>query len=124
MEEYEGVTILATNYLQNFDEAFKRRMRFLIDFPFPNEDYRKEIWKKSIPEQMPTEEVDLDFLSEQFELSGSNIKNIVLHSAFLAAAEGKSVRMNHIMQAVKNEYAKQGKILTAQEAGEYYILLQ
>lgn len=121
MEEYEGVTILASNYQKNFDEAFKRRIKFVIDFPFPDEEGRREIWKKSIPPQIFTSDIDLAYLSRSFELSGSNIKNIVLHAAFLAAASGEKLGMKQLLEAVRNEYAKLGKSLTAKEMGEYFM---
>ncbi|NLL19928.1 MAG: AAA family ATPase, partial [Clostridia bacterium] len=113
MEEYDGVAILATNYIQNFDEAFKRRLKFVIDFPFPNREQRRQIWKKVFPPQLPLGELDYDYLTSRFELSGSNIKNIALYSAFLAAAEGSErVEMKHVMAAIRNEYAKSGKMFT------------
>jgi hypothetical protein len=124
MEEYDGVTILATNYIQNFDEAFKRRIKFVVDFPFPNEEQRREIWQRVFPQMLPLGELDYDYLTSKFELSGSNIKNIALHSAFLAAADGSErVEMKHIMAAIRNEFAKSGKMFTKEDAGEYYILL-
>lgn len=124
MEEYDGVTILATNYIQNFDEAFKRRIKFVIEFPFPSQEQRHEIWQKVFPPQLPLGELDYDFLTWKFELSGSNIKNIALHSAFLAAADGSvRVEMKHIMSAIRNEFAKSGKMFTKKDAGEYYTLL-
>lgn len=124
MEEYSGVVILATNLVQNFDEAFKRRMRFIIEFPFPDAARRRVLWKKAFPEKTPLGDIDVDFLVEHYELSGSNIKNIALQSAFLAAAENSSaVEMKHIIQSVRNEYAKSGKSFTRAEAGEYYCLL-
>ena len=122
IEEYTGVVILATNLVQNFDEAFKRRMRFIIDFPFPDAGLRRIIWQKAFPERAPVENIDLDFLVERFELSGSNIRNIALHSAFLAAGENSSaIGMKHIMAAVRNEFAKSGKAFTRAEAGEYFF---
>jgi len=124
MEEYDGVTIMATNYVQNFDEAFKRRIKFVIDFPFPNQEQRREIWQKVFPLQLPLGELDYDYLTTRFELSGSNIKNIAVHSAFLAAAEGDAkVEMQHIIAAIRNEFAKSGKMFTKEDAGEYYMLL-
>ena len=121
IEEYEGITILATNYLQNFDEAFKRRIKFLIDFPLPDAGARKDIWKRTIPEAMPLEEVDWEYLS-RFGLSGSNIKNAVLCGAFLAASAHKAVGMAELLQGIRQEFAKGGKILTREELGEYYLL--
>ena len=124
MEEYNGVVILATNFVQNFDEAFKRRMRFIIDFPFPDVSLRRELWRKAFPEKAPLDHIDFDYLVERFELSGSNIKNIALHSAYLAAGDGsRSIGMTHIMEALRNEYAKSGKAFTKAEAGEYYFEL-
>ncbi len=124
MEEYSGVVILATNLVQNFDEAFKRRMSYIVEFPFPDVLRRRELWAKAFPEKTPVGDLDIDFLVEHYELSGSNIKNIALHSAFLAVAENSStVEMKHIMRSVKNEYAKSGKAFTKAEAGEYYYLL-
>lgn len=124
IEEFSGVVILATNLVQNFDEAFKRRMRFIIDFPFPDADRRRELWKRAFPQKAPLGNIDFDFLVSQYELSGSNIRNIALHSAFLAASgEGEAIEMKHIMAALRNEYAKSGKAFTRAEAGEYYFFL-
>lgn len=124
MEEYEGITILATNYLQNFDEAFKRRMKFIIDFPFPDADRREQIWRRAFPDRTPVrEDLDYEFLSTAFELSGSNIKNVALHAAFLAAVSQSQVSMAHIIAGIRNEYAKSGKILTKEQLGQYYMLL-
>ena len=122
-EEFSGVVILATNLVQNFDEAFKRRMRFIVDFPFPDADRRRELWKRAFPDKAPLGAVDFDFLVEHYELSGSNIRSIALHSAFLAASQGSSIGMEHIMAALRNEYAKSGKAFTKAEAGEYHHLL-
>ena len=125
MEEYSGVVILATNLVQNFDEAFKRRMSYIIEFPFPDASHRRKLWEKAFPEKTPLGDIDIDFLVEHHELSGSNIKNIALHSAILTARENSSaVEMKHIMRSVKNEYAKSGKAFTKAEAGEYYYLLE
>ena len=124
IEEYNGIVILATNFVQNFDEAFKRRMKLMIDFPFPDKERRAEMWHRAFPAKLPLGEIDYDYLVNGFELSGSNIKNIALHSAFLAAAEGSSeVGMKHIIAALKNEYSKSGKAFTKAEAGEYFYYL-
>ena len=121
IEEYNGIVILATNLVQNFDEAFKRRMKLMIDFPFPDAGRRAEMWKRAFPEKLPLDNIDFDYLVNNFELSGSNIKNIALHSAFLAAADGScAVSMKHIIAALKNEYSKSGKAFTKADAGEYY----
>lgn len=118
MEEYEGVSILATNYYQNFDEAFKRRIRFMIEFPFPDQAARLEIWKGAAPAEMPMQDIDFEFLSS-FDLTGSHIKNIVLQAAYAAAETGGPVGMEHMMRAVRQELDKIGRVLTEEEAGQY-----
>ena len=101
MEEYEGIVILATNYIQNFDEAFKRRIRFMIEFPLPDAKRRLKIWSQVYPRQTPvSEDVDFEFLAGQFELSGSSIKNIAVSAAFRAAAAGTEVEMEQILSLI------------------------
>lgn len=116
MEEYEGLAILATNLRQNLDEAFVRRLAFAIHFPFPEQSSRLGIWAAIWPQEAPlADDVDLDFLSRQFKLSGGNIKNIALASAFLAAHDGEVVTMAHMLHATRREYQKMGKTLTETE---------
>ena len=126
MEEYDGVIVLATNLLQNFDEAFKRRLKFVVDFPFPGPQQRREIWGKVFPGQAPVDSgVDLDYLAERFELSGSNIKNIAVAAAFLAAgAREPTISMESLLLALQREYEKMGKVLTPGELGEYASFLK
>ena len=124
IEEYNGIVILATNLVSNFDEAFKRRMKLIIDFPFPDKKSREMLWHRAFPKELPLDNIDYDYLVNNFELTGSNIKNIALHSAFLAAAESsESVGMKHILSALKNEYSKSGKSFTKEEAGEYFYYI-
>lgn len=124
MECYEGAAILATNLFHHFDEAFKRRMKAVVEFPVPGAQDRKKIWKSMLPQQMPHGEIDFDYLAAQFELTGSNIRNILLHSAFLAAEKGRVMDMEEIIPAVKNEYAKNGKNLSRNDVSEYYMYLE
>ena len=120
MEEYDGVSILATNYQQNIDEAFKRRIQYVVEFPLPGAQERLGMWRRAFPKECPVQEtVDLQFLAEQFELTGSNIKNIAVNAAFLAASDEEAVGMQQILRALRNEYRKSGKRLTASELGQY-----
>lgn len=120
IEEYEGIVILASNYLQNFDEAFKRRIKFMIEFPLPDRERRLEIWKRMYPKEAPvSEELDFAYLARQFELSGSSIKNIAAASAFLAAAQGTEIGMRQVLFALSEELKKSGKLLQREEFGEY-----
>lgn len=112
MEEYEGMTILATNLSKNLDDAFVRRMHFAIEFPFPDEKYRRQIWEKIWPAETPREPaLDLAYLARSFEMAGGNIRNIALAAAFLAADEGGVVQMGHLIRAVQREYQKMGKVV-------------
>ena len=123
MEAYDGMVILSTNHLSDFDEAFKRRMKVIVDFPFPNEEQRRCIWEKTLPQNLPLdEEIDLDYMAQYFEFSGSNIKNAALYAAFLAAAEDVPVGMEHLIAGARNECTNTGQLVRPEEMGEYYTL--
>jgi SpoVK/Ycf46/Vps4 family AAA+-type ATPase len=119
METYEGLAILATNLRQNMDESFIRRLTFTVHFPFPDETNRLLIWKGVWPSQTPlASDLNLDYLARQFKLSGGNIKNVALASAFLACVDGGEINMEHILHAIRREYQKLGKNLTNAELYE------
>lgn len=120
MEEYEGISILATNLQQNIDEAFKRRLKYSVEFSMPSARERHLIWKKAFPKEAPLQEnVDLAFLAENFELTGSNIKNIAVNAAFAAAASQSFIGMGHLVRALCSEYRKCGKVLAREELKQY-----
>ena len=111
MEAYPGAVILATNYKRNIDDAFIRRLDFVIDFPFPEADDRRRIWSLVVPSAAPlADDVDLDFLAAQFKLSGGAIRNCSLAAAFQAADEDADIEMRHFVRAVAQEYGKQGRL--------------
>jgi SpoVK/Ycf46/Vps4 family AAA+-type ATPase len=116
MESYEGVAILTTNMKHALDAAFLRRLRFVVQFPFPDAAQRQAIWRKVFPAQAPLGELDYRRLA-QMNISGGIIRNIAMHAAFLAADEGGSIAMDHILRAAKVEYAKMDKPLTGTETG-------
>jgi hypothetical protein len=119
-EEYEGFVILATNLAPNLDEAFKRRINYAVDFPFPDEPQRERLWRAMFPARTPLgDDLDFGFLARQFALAGGNIKSAALAAAFLAAADGGVVRMSHLMQAVAREWRKLGKLASATEFKSY-----
>ena len=118
LEDYEGITILATNYVNNIDDAFKRRIKFMINFVFPTPDVRLKLWKQILPADARTDEqIDFEFYAKNFELSGSNIKEILTNAAFLAAADNSGIRNCHIIEAIKLNFSKYGKILTNSDFG-------
>jgi hypothetical protein len=110
LERFDGVAILATNFSQNLDEAFSRRIQFSVEFPFPNEQSRAAIWKAHLPEEAPASpSLDLNLLAKQYKITGGNIRNIVLNAAYLAADGGGQLEMKHLVQAARREYKKMGK---------------
>lgn len=110
VESYNGMVILATNFRKNIDEAFMRRMRFIIDFPLPGESEREEIWKKILSGgSVPMEEIEFRLLAQRFKLSGAGIRNAALYAAFKAADSGGKISMAHILEGVKEEMLKNGK---------------
>ena len=116
MEEYPGITVLATNLRQNLDEAFTRRMRFIIEFSLPEIPDRLRIWRSVWPAQMPlATDVDFALLAQRFRLSGGSIRNAALSAAFLAAEQQQSVCMSHLMHAIKREFQKMGRLVNEDE---------
>lgn len=119
IESYDGIVVLATNYKNNIDEAFLRRIRYLVEFPMPGAELRQQIWRSSFADDVPLEEVDFEFLARSFEMSGGLIKNIVLNATFLAADEGTSVNMKHILRSLRSENYKHGKSMIDRDFFEY-----
>jgi SpoVK/Ycf46/Vps4 family AAA+-type ATPase len=109
MEAYEGLTILTTNMRKNLDAAFLRRLRFIIEFPRPDAEAREKIWRQCLPYESH-ELTDADFrqLARRVDLTGGQIRQITLRAAFIAAAAGEQIALEHIAQAVSAELAKLG----------------
>ena len=116
MEQYDGVCILATNLLQNFDEAFRRRMGYMIHFSMPDATQREGIWRGIFPKEAPLGNIDFGFLARQLEFSGATIKNSALHATYLAAMNDSEITTKYILLGAKNEYTKMGKSLSPQLA--------
>jgi hypothetical protein len=108
MEAYRGLAILATNKKSALDPAFLRRLRFVIEFPFPTPHERREIWKRVFPSATPTQGLDIDHLS-RLTLTGSSIYNVALNAAFLAAQAGSPVNMPLVLEAARTEFRKIGR---------------
>ena len=112
MDQYDGIAILTTNLRAHLDPAFVRRLQFIVDFPFPDEDNRRRIWQGCFPADAPREErIDFARLGRDYRLSGGSIKTAVLHAAFLAADEGVPIGMPHLLRAVRREHQKAGTVL-------------
>jgi hypothetical protein len=120
VEQYEGLVILATNLQKNMDDAFLRRLQFVVDFPMPAEAQRESIWRNHFPPAAPRDaSINLPFLARQFKLSGGSIRNIVFSAAFAAAEEGSPIGMRHLTAALRMETLKEGKLLMKAELGPY-----
>jgi SpoVK/Ycf46/Vps4 family AAA+-type ATPase len=116
MESYRGLAILTTNMKNALDTAFMRRIRFVVQFPFPDAEQRAEMWRRIFPPDAPTEGLDVSKLA-RLNVAGGNIRNIALNAAFLAADAGEPVRMMHLLRAARGECAKLEKPLIEAEIG-------
>jgi ATP-dependent 26S proteasome regulatory subunit len=105
MEEFSGLAILATNMKASLDPAFLRRLRFIVNLPYPGVKERKQIWRNALPAQTPTRELDFDRLA-RLNLSGGNIHSIALNAAFAAAQNGQTVTMPILLAAARAEMRK------------------
>jgi hypothetical protein len=122
MEAYRGIAILATNLRDSLDVAFLRRLRFVVDFPFPDGEERLRLWERAFPAQAPTEGLDFRWLA-RLELAGGNISTIAVNAAFLAAADGSPVRMEHVVRSIRRELTKLEKPVRASDFGPYASLV-
>jgi SpoVK/Ycf46/Vps4 family AAA+-type ATPase len=105
MEAYSGLAILTTNMRAALDDAFARRLRFVVEFPFPDAPQRAEIWRRVFPSSVPLGELDFDALA-RMDIAGGNIRNVALGAAFLAADLSEPVGSAHLAAAARTEYAK------------------
>jgi hypothetical protein len=112
MEAYDGVVILASNLRGNLDEAFIRRLHFIVEFPFPEVADREIIWRVNFPRETPIgADVDFRLLARRFRLAGGNIRNIIMAAAFLAAERADEVRMPELLHATRREFQKIGRLI-------------
>ncbi|NEO79428.1 ATP-binding protein [Moorena sp. SIO4G3] len=114
MEAYQGLAILTSNFQSALDSAFSRRIRFVVEFPFPGPEIRIQIWQRIFPAQTPTQDLNYQKLG-QLNVAGGTIRNIALYAAFFAAAADEAVNMELILEATKREYQKLKKLLTNEE---------
>ena len=114
LEVYSGVAILTTNLKDAIDSAFERRLKFVIDFPFPDVEQRMEIWKRAFPPQTPTQGLDYERLA-QLQVSGGGIANIVFDAAFRAVAEKKAIQMKHLLASARAEAKRTKRNITGRE---------
>jgi len=122
MERFKGLAILATNRKRDLDEAFLRRLRYVIDFPVPEEAQRRRIWEQVVPQNADGSTLDYDFLAKRFPLAGGNIRSVVFNACLQSAGaenDKKQLSMRNVLIAVKREYDKMNRTLSTEELGIY-----
>ncbi len=130
LDEYEGIVVFTTNFIQNFDMAFLRRIFSNIEFKLPNRDARKKLWDHYLLSTMPIEDKEglLENIAEVDDLSGADISTIVLKAAIDVVGEpGRRIDEDlllHMIEEVKNaRRAVQGKYeITTRKVSEEYAL--
>jgi vesicle-fusing ATPase len=115
MESYRGLAILTTNLRSTLDRAFLRRLRFIVNFPFPDQAARAEIWRRAFPAQAPLDGIDPLALAK-LQVSGGSIHAIALSAAFAAADDGQPIGSAHVLRAAEVEYAKAERQLSPAES--------
>jgi vesicle-fusing ATPase len=134
MERFKGLAILATNRRKDLDEAFMRRLRYILEFPVPEKNERERIWRGGFPEKVDVSELDFHFLAKQFVFSGGHIRSIIFNSCLQAAGEvgrlsqeaGKvgKVTMADVLVQVKRELQKLNRTSGEDQFGRYAELLK
>jgi AAA+ superfamily predicted ATPase len=112
IETFSGVAILTTNQETLIDQAFKRRLRYHVHFPFPEPEERVTLWERMVPPEAPVgDDVDLAALAERYEMSGGHIRSAILRAAFAAAAAGGVIDRDRLERAAEQEYQNLGKLV-------------
>ena len=122
LETYDGFVVLTTNFQGNIDPAFMRRLHASVHFTLPSPTERRAIWQRALG-RAPLEDLDLDLVAERFDLAGGAIRNAALTTAFLAAADGGAVRMEHLVRGLAQELSKLGRRPTPELFGPYHHLV-
>lgn len=123
IEQFEGIVILSTNFYNNIDKAFLRRMKYVLKYGMPDRDIRHRIWTSNLPKEQFREELDVDYLASQFEFTGGMIKNVVLSASVSAVYEERCLSMEHLLQAIRAEYEKMEWPVSPGMWGEYEYLM-
>ena len=114
MEDFDGVTVLTTNFESGIDDAFKRRLRFRIEFPFPQAKDREALWRKMVPAAAKIDrDIHWDELASDYELTGGHIKNTILRAAFIAAERDTNITHEDLRVAAAQECKEIGRLVRA-----------
>jgi hypothetical protein len=124
MERFKGLAILASNRRKDLDEAFLRRLRYVVEFPLPDVARRRALWRQSIPPSVDASAVDFDFLARQFPLAGGHIRSAVFNACLQSAGNGRRLAMEPVLIAVRRELEKLGRGVSAEQFGRYAPLVE
>jgi DNA polymerase III delta prime subunit len=136
MERFKGLAILATNRRKDVDEAFMRRLRYVVEFPLPAVAERERIWRQSFPSRLDVSDVDFAFLAQRFQLSGGHIRSIVFNACLLSAGAQSSdssdlscqaagsIPMNNVLLAVKRELEKMNRLANEEVFGPFSAMIR
>ena len=112
LESYNGISILTTNLQTSIDEAFKRRLRYIVEFKEPNDKERQKLWQTLIAPNTPLDDdIQWRVLADNFELSGGHIRNATLNASIRAAANSRPLGMQYLLEAAIAETQKLGKLV-------------
>jgi SpoVK/Ycf46/Vps4 family AAA+-type ATPase len=125
MENFEGLTVLTTNVVENLDEAFTRRIRYRIAFPMPSAETRTMLWKTFLPNKAPRMDgIPFNLLGEEFPLAGAYIKKAVLRAAFYARGDTGVIGLKHLVDAARSESEELGTLVYDHISGALEEALQ
>lgn len=126
MERFKGLAILATNRKKDLDEAFLRRLRYIVDFPLPDVAERKKIWQRVVPEQVDASQLDFDFLASQFQLAGGHIRSIIFNACLQIPNDSLNPKltMERVIVAVKREFNKLNRSVSLEQFGFYAPIIE
>lgn len=123
VEQFDGIVVLSTNFYNNIDKAFLRRMKYVLKYQIPDETLRRSIWESCLPTEQFREPLDMDYLAAQFEFTGGMIKNVVLSACVMAVHEKKQLCMEFLLRAIRAEYEKMEWPVSVGMWGEYGYLI-
>ncbi|MFM0053350.1 ATP-binding protein [Caballeronia grimmiae] len=116
IESYRGLAILTTNMKSALDRAFLRRLRFIVQFPFPDARSREQIWQRQIPRDAPAGRIDFAALA-RLQLTGGSIRSVAIHAAFRAADAGRAIDHELLVEAAHIEHAKLERAMSTTHNG-------
>jgi SpoVK/Ycf46/Vps4 family AAA+-type ATPase len=109
LERFEGLVVLATNLMQNLDEAFLRRIHLAVHLARPNPALRRKLWQIHLPTQRISEDIDFDTLSRRYDMVGGDIRNVAVDASYRAASEGSKISWAHLQTALQEDFRKKGR---------------